>query len=411
MKVFRIWFLCLLVASLLALPLRAPTLTRASNGGFSDVGPDHWAYEAITWLSQQGILTGYPDGTFRPNEPIKRSDTAILLTRVFGTDTVNPSHPSYTDVPTPHYAYPHIEVIKLTKLMDDTTLNQRFRPDEYLTRIEFVPISVRALGMKFFSEMISERDIADTLQRYIDRSIFPTWSRAYLAICVRAGIMNGFPDRTFRPSSVLRRAEMAQILYSMLKPGPRTEGKTTTQFMSVTGAPFRAILSRKLAGSLFEFKGEAFPNGSVSVVVNSIPMKAVSVSSSGAYLVNIPLGFIHLGEIKFQASYRDSSGANMRSFDFYSSVPFDLFPNEYRLYGIGYDPINRILSYDSTSAAPMYIELLNKTTLAQTSYDIKPGIPFQMRSNLQTGTNNVHMILTQPGEAYKLTYGMIITVN
>lgn len=62
MKVFRIWFLCLLVASLLALPLRAPTLTRASNGGFSDVGPDHWAYEAITWLSQQGILTGYPDG-------------------------------------------------------------------------------------------------------------------------------------------------------------------------------------------------------------------------------------------------------------------------------------------------------------------------------------------------------------
>jgi hypothetical protein len=411
MKTLRFWFLSVLIVSLLALPLRAPIYIRASNGGFSDVSEDHWAYEAITWLSQQGILTGYPDGTFRPNDPIKRADTAILLTRVFGTDTIKPPTPSFTDVPTLHYAYPHIEVIKLTKLMDDTSLNRRFRPDDSLTRIEFVPISVRALGMKFFSEMISERDISDTLNRYIDRSIFPTWSRAYLAICVRAGIMNGFPDRTFRPSSVLRRAEMAHILYQMLKPGPKTEGKTNTQFMSVTGAPFRAVLSRKLAGSLFEFKGTAYSNGSTSVTVNNIPMRPVSIPSSGEYMVNIPLGFIHLGEIKFQASYRDSTGATMRNFDFYSSVPFDLFPNEYRMYGIGYDPIGRTLTYDSTSAAPMYIELVNKTTLTQSYYDVKPGIAFQMKADMQMGVNNVHMVLTQPGEAFKLTYGMIITVN
>lgn len=411
MKNLRFWFLSVLIISLLALPLHAPMLTRASNGAFSDVSEDHWAYEAITWLSQQGILTGYPDGTFRPNEPIKRSDTAILLTRVFGTDTLKPLTPSYTDVATLHYAYPYIEVIKLTKLMDDTILNQRFRPEDYLTRIEFVPISVRALGMKYFSEMISERDITDTLNRYIDRSIFPTWSRAYLAICVRAGIMNGFSDKTFRPSSVLRRAEMAHILYQMLKPGPRTEGKTATQFISVTGAPFRAVLSRKLAGSLFEFKGDAYSNGSVSVVVNQIPMKPVNINSSGAYLVDIPLGFIHLGEIRFQATYRDNSGASMRNFEFYSSVPFDLFPNEYRMYGIGYDPIGRILTYDSTSAAPMFIDLLNQTTLSQSSYDVKAGIPFQMKADMQPGINNVHMVLTQPGEAYKLTYGMIITVN
>jgi hypothetical protein len=411
MRLLRVSLVSCLLLTLLAFPLKWSPLGLAQEGQFSDVPESHWAYEAITWLSRQGILTGYPDGTFRPNDPIKRGDMAIVLTRVFRTDVMTPPTPSFTDVSANHYAYPYIEVIHKTKLMDDTISYQRFRPDDYMTRIEFVPISVRALGMKFFSEMISPRDIDDTLQRYIDRSIIPQNMRSWLAICVRAGIMNGFPDKTFRPASVLRRAEIAHILYQMLKPGPRTEGKTDTQFVSVTGAPFRAVLSRKLAGSLFEFKGEAYAGGTVSVIANGIPMKPVSVPSSGSYLVEIPLGFIHLGEIKFQASYRDSSGSQQRSFDFYSSVPFDLFPNEFRMYSLDYNAMTRTLAYDSTSAAPMEIDLDNRTTNTKTSYQVKPGIAFQMKTVLQPGINNVHMVLSQPGESFRLTYGMIITVN
>ena len=49
---------------------------------FSDVSKDFWAYDAITELAEQGILNGYEDGTFRPDEPITRAEAAAIIDRI-----------------------------------------------------------------------------------------------------------------------------------------------------------------------------------------------------------------------------------------------------------------------------------------------------------------------------------------
>jgi hypothetical protein len=54
----------------------------ASGGAFSDVS-GHWAEDWIEQLAEEGITGGYPDGTYRPNNPVNRAEMAVFLVRAF----------------------------------------------------------------------------------------------------------------------------------------------------------------------------------------------------------------------------------------------------------------------------------------------------------------------------------------
>lgn len=49
---------------------------------FKDVKEGFWAKEAIEALAEKGIITGYEDGTFKPNEPITRAEVATIISRM-----------------------------------------------------------------------------------------------------------------------------------------------------------------------------------------------------------------------------------------------------------------------------------------------------------------------------------------
>lgn len=49
---------------------------------FKDVPETHWAYKAIEELTEEGILTGYEDGTFKPDQPVTRAEVAAIVSRL-----------------------------------------------------------------------------------------------------------------------------------------------------------------------------------------------------------------------------------------------------------------------------------------------------------------------------------------
>jgi hypothetical protein len=55
----------------------------AQRDGFSDVADTHWAYEAVTRLKKEGIITGYPDGTFQGKKMITRYEMATLIYAIY----------------------------------------------------------------------------------------------------------------------------------------------------------------------------------------------------------------------------------------------------------------------------------------------------------------------------------------
>lgn len=65
-------------------PTPAPTSPTSSAAiNFSDVAPDYWARPFIQALVARNVITGFPDGTFKPNEPVDRAEFAAMIQKAF----------------------------------------------------------------------------------------------------------------------------------------------------------------------------------------------------------------------------------------------------------------------------------------------------------------------------------------
>jgi len=116
-----------------------------STGGFSDVQPGQWHYTAIRYLSSTGVVAGFPDGTFRPDAPILRSEMALILARYAELDITTPGRATFPDVPAGRWYFNAV-----TTLADEGWItgmpNGNFAPANRITRAEAVTMINRMLG-------------------------------------------------------------------------------------------------------------------------------------------------------------------------------------------------------------------------------------------------------------------------
>jgi hypothetical protein len=101
---------------------------------FSDVSPSHEFFTEIEWLVDEGVVDGYPDGTFRPLQPVSRQAMAAFMHRLAGSPPIAP-HPtsSFSDVAVGRPFYDEIHWLadeQISEGYDDGT----FRPDATVTR-------------------------------------------------------------------------------------------------------------------------------------------------------------------------------------------------------------------------------------------------------------------------------------
>lgn len=109
---------------------------------FKDVASTHWANAFIGAAAQAGLMTGYMDGTFRPNEKISRSELAALITRAFKlTGTGNTS---FKDVKGNNWSYKYIDALASNKITTGYA-DGTFKPERETTRAEFATMIARLL--------------------------------------------------------------------------------------------------------------------------------------------------------------------------------------------------------------------------------------------------------------------------
>lgn len=108
---------------------------------FLDVMPNHWAYRAVTAVTELGVMYGFDDGTFRPGEGVSRTQLALILTRIVHGSAASDTLPELA-------ARWQAEEISFTAengwVMGYD--GEKFVPDEPLTRAEFAQIFNRILG-------------------------------------------------------------------------------------------------------------------------------------------------------------------------------------------------------------------------------------------------------------------------
>lgn len=109
---------------------------------FPDVQSGDWFYDTVTLLTSWDVLRGYPDGSFRPNGTITRAEFVTILSRLFEPETTARSFP---DVPGSHWAYAAVQTA-LAKGWVSGYPDGTFRPDNSITRAEAVTAINNVLG-------------------------------------------------------------------------------------------------------------------------------------------------------------------------------------------------------------------------------------------------------------------------
>lgn len=190
----------------------SPAPTPATAATFPDVGRDYWARPFIQALAQRNVITGFADGTFRPDEPVDRAEFAAMIQKAFNQKPVRDiSAGAFTDVPPDYWAASAIEEAYETGFMGGYP-GTLFLPDQEIPKVQAIVALANGLNLTASG---SASDIVSTY--YTDARVLPTYAVDDVAAATQANVVVNYPNvRVLNPLMPLTRAEAAAHLYQAL---------------------------------------------------------------------------------------------------------------------------------------------------------------------------------------------------
>lgn len=183
---------------------------------YTDMDQNHWAYQSIKFLTEVGVVVGYPDGTYKPDIPVTRAEFASMAIKALGQEDANVTQDiHFADVKPDFWAYNIIKKAVYFDLIPDAK-DSDFRPYDSVTRAEAITIAVNALTTSQISEQRAQDIIAKS---YEDYTQMPAWfliSAAKAQLLDLVVVMPGNEGKleSDRPAN---RAEIAALLYKMMQ--------------------------------------------------------------------------------------------------------------------------------------------------------------------------------------------------
>lgn len=175
---------------------------------FPDVPADHWAHEYIATLSDQKVINGYTDGTFKPSGTVKRGEFLKLV--------MSSCLPPYVDISEAegtmdHWAASYVWLAETYGVIEKNSMTIE-NIEEPITRIEMVRIiSMADMIMKENASQFN----AET--KFIDVGLLSLNDLYLLRHAVSRSLITGYEDGTFKPEKTMSRAEAATMIYRFTK--------------------------------------------------------------------------------------------------------------------------------------------------------------------------------------------------
>ncbi|BAY12119.1 S-layer homology domain-containing protein [Calothrix sp. NIES-2098] len=203
-------------ATLMALSVTAGTLapfiTAAPSFAqttFSDVSSNYWAAQFIQQLSVRGVIAGFPDGSFRPEEPVTRAQFAAMVNKAFQKAPQRQAI-NFTDVPSNYWASSAIQQAYTIGFLSGYPGN-RFEPNQAIPRQQ-VLVSL-ANGLEYSPRATVE----NTLQYFNDAYNIADYARSPIAAATEKQIVVNYPNVKFlNPTATATRAQVAAFIYQAL---------------------------------------------------------------------------------------------------------------------------------------------------------------------------------------------------
>ena len=160
----------------------------------------HWTETQIKEWANIGYISGYPDGTFLPDNSITRAEFLTLVNKIFKFE--NKTNINFIDVRPDYWAYSEIQKgISAGYVSGDK--NGTFRPDDFITRQEVAVI---------INKLLDNTEITENKPNFKDAYDIDEWAKNSVDIVYEHGILSGFPNGTYRPKKYMTRAEAISAL-------------------------------------------------------------------------------------------------------------------------------------------------------------------------------------------------------
>ncbi|MBK1990587.1 S-layer homology domain-containing protein [Sphaerospermopsis aphanizomenoides BCCUSP55] len=211
----------------------APLMTSApslAQTGFSDVSSNYWASQFIQQLSQRGVIAGFPDGTFRPEEPVTRAQFAAMINKAFNKSALRQPI-NFNDVPSNYWAYTAIRQAYTIGFLSGYPGNV-FKPNQAIPR-EQVLVSL-ANGLDY----VPSSNVESTLQYYNDSNSISGYARSPIAAATDRRIVVNYPNVKFlNPGVTATRAQVAAFIYQALVSSNQASAINSPYIVSLVTTP------------------------------------------------------------------------------------------------------------------------------------------------------------------------------
>lgn len=210
-------FVSILLSTAFAATMAVPAF---AAGTFSDVKGNYaWAYEYVEDMAEKGLISGYEDGTFRPQNTVSRMEAFALFARMMGSnndvnsDVVEAAKKKYASVLKKYslsYAEGDVAFMLHRGVLSEKELDTYFagsKKSQAMPRYEAAILITKA--------MLAEKDATSEVlidMDYSDAGEIPKDAKQYVYYVSQKGIMSGMGDGTFSPSTSVLRGQIAVML-------------------------------------------------------------------------------------------------------------------------------------------------------------------------------------------------------
>lgn len=162
----------------------------------------HWAKDNIVKLINAGVISGYPDGSFKPDKTITRAEFAVMLAKALKL----PSQSGATFADTSaHWAKESIAAAAARGIISGYDQNT-FGPDHLITREQMAVMAVKA----------GQFSPADSHRNFTDQAKISAWAKDAVNLAAAHAVLKGYSDQSFRPQSPATRAEAVSVISKLM---------------------------------------------------------------------------------------------------------------------------------------------------------------------------------------------------
>ena len=165
-------------------------INNPANAFYTDMDESHWAYQSIKFLTEVGVVVGYPDGSYKPDIPVTRAEFASMAIKALGQESTSVAQEIHFDDITPDFwAYNIIQKAVYFDLIPDAK-GESYRPFDSVTRAE----ALCALAKGVPCPEMDKCKAQQVLSGYTDGNTVPEWAQIPIATALDKGALNDSPN-------------------------------------------------------------------------------------------------------------------------------------------------------------------------------------------------------------------------